>query len=617
MCVMLAADTVQIWFTFAIIGLAVLSYVSERLSMELTSVLVIVALLVFFEFNPLLTESGANALAAPALLAGFANPALVTIIALLVIGQGLYHTAALERPTRQLAYAGRRRPLLTLAATLVCAGALSAFLNNTPVVVMFIPVLTSLAARLNMSPAKLLIPLSFLSILGGMTTVIGSSTNLLVSGMVEQVGLMRLGFFDFAVPGLLLAVVGTVYVGLCVPRLLPERDPLASEATGLSGKQFIAQIEVTPEHPLNGAEPIAGLFPALKNMTVRLIQRGDSAILPPFEDVRLRPGDFVIVAATRQALTEVLLAGEGLLTTDLPISDDDQPTALDGSGAELTLCETVVAPSSTLIGRRIGQSGLRADTGCLVLGIQRRSRMIRGRLEDIRLEPGDGILLLGARSRIRDLRTNRDLLLLEWSAHELPDIKLANRARLIFACTVLLAATGIMPIVIAALAGAAAMIPAGCLNMRQAARSVDRRIFLLIGAAIAMALALEKTGAGQLIAHSVISAVGNGSPAIVLSVLFLLIAVMTNFLSNNATALLFTPIAASTAFELGVDPKPFIFAVIFAANCSFATPMGYQTNLLVMGPGQYRYLDYTRSGAPLIVLLWACYSLFAPWYYGL
>ncbi len=617
MCVMLAADTVQIWFTFAIIGLAVLSYVSERLSMELTSILVIVALLVFFEFNPLLTESGANALAAPALLAGFANPALVTIIALLVIGQGLYHTAALERPTRQLAYAGRRRPLLTLAATLVCAGVLSAFLNNTPVVVMFIPVLTSLAARLNMSPAKLLIPLSFLSILGGMTTVIGSSTNLLVSGMVEQVGLMRLGFFDFAVPGLLLALVGTVYVGLCVPKLLPERDPLASEATGLSGKQFIAQIEVTPEHPLNGAEPIAGLFPALKNMTVRLIQRGDSAILPPFEDVRLRPGDFVIVAATRQALTEVLLAGEGLLTTDLPISDDDQPTALDGSGAELTLCETVVAPSSTLIGRRIGQSGLRADTGCLVLGIQRRSRMIRGRLEDIRLEPGDGILLLGARSRIRDLRTNRDLLLLEWSAHELPDIKLANRARLIFACTVLLAATGIMPIVIAALAGAAAMIPAGCLNMRQAARSVDRRIFLLIGAAIAMALALEKTGAGQLIAHSVISAVGNGSPAIVLSVLFLLIAVMTNFLSNNATALLFTPIAASTAVELGVDPKPFIFAVIFAANCSFATPMGYQTNLLVMGPGQYRYLDYTRSGAPLILLLWACYSLFAPWYYGL
>ncbi|MEM1201443.1 MAG: SLC13 family permease, partial [Pseudomonadota bacterium] len=180
-----------------------------------------------------------------------------------------------------------------------------------------------------------------------------------------------------------------------------------------------------------------------------------------------------------------------------------------------------------------------------------------------------------------------------------------------------LAATGLMPIVIAALAGAAAMIPAGCLNMRQAARAVDRRIFLLIGAAIAMALALEKTGTGQMIAHAVITTVGGGHPALVLSALFLLIAVMTNFLSNNATALLFTPIAASTALELGVDAKPFIFAVIFAANCSFATPMGYQTNLLVMGPGRYKYLDYTRTGAPLIVLLWICYSIFAPWYYGL
>lgn len=614
---MLAADTVQIWFTFAIIGLAVVSYVSERISMELTSVLVIVALLAFFEFHPLALDGTANALNAPSLLAGFANPALVTIIALLVIGQGLYHTAALERPTRQLAFWARRRPLLTLGSTLIGAGFLSAFLNNTPVVVMFIPVLSSLAARLNVSPAKLLIPLSFISILGGMTTVIGSSTNLLVAGMVEQVGLMKLGFFDFAVPGFLLATVGAVYVGLCVPRLLPERDPLASAATGLSGKQFIAQLAITPDHPLHGAEPIAGLFPALKNMTVRLVQRGDTSILPPFEEVSLRSGDMVIVAATRQALTEALLAGEGLLTTDVPISDDDQPSALDGSGAELTLCETVVAPSSTLIGRRIGQSGLRADTGCLVLGIQRRSRMIRGRLEDIRLEPGDGVLLLGPRGRIRDLRTNRDLLLLEWSAHELPDIKLANRARLIFAATVGLAAAGVLPIVIAALAGAAAMIPAGCLNMRQAARAVDRRIFLLIGAAIAMALALEKTGAGQLIAHTVIAGVGAGSPALVLSVLFLLIAVMTNFLSNNATALLFTPIAASTALELGVDAKPFIFAVIFAANCSFATPMGYQTNLLVMGPGQYRYLDYTRSGAPLIVLLWLSYSIFAPWYYGL
>lgn len=614
---MAAASALQLWITFAIIGVAIGSYVSERISMELTSVLVIVGLLIFFEFNPLPLDGQSNVLDAPSLLSGFANPALITIIALLVIGQGLFHTAALERPTRYLAFMGRRRPKTTLVTTLVCAGVLSAFLNNTPVVVMFIPVLTALAARLNVKPSKVLIPLSFISILGGMTTIIGSSTNLLVTGVVTEIGLPSIGFFDFFIPGLVLAGAGLVYLALTADRLLPEREALASEASELTGKQFIAQIKVTRDHPLNGTRAIAGLFPALKQMTVRLVQRGDETILPPFEDVELQPGDFIIVAATRQTLTEALMEVDRVLTTEVPENEIDEPAALDASGGELTLCETVITPNSRLVGRPIGQSGLRSETGCIVFGIQRRSRMIRGRLEEIRLEPGDSVLLLGPRNRIRSLRSNRHLLLLEWSAHELPDIKLAYRARLIFVATVLAAATGVVPIVIAALAGAATMLPAGCLNIRQAARAFDRRIYLLIGAAIAMALALDKTGGGLLIAHSVINLVGNESPALILSGLFLAIAVLTNFLSNNATALLFTPIAVGTARELGLDPTPFIFAVIFAANCSFATPMGYQTNLLVMGPGRYKYLDYTRTGAPLLLVLWICYSLFAPWYFEL
>ncbi len=585
--------------------------------MELTSVLVIVALMLFFEFNPLIVNGQYNVLDATSLLAGFANPALITVIALLVIGQGLYHTAALERPTLYLAFFGRRRPLTTLTLTLLCAGILSAFLNNTPVVVMFIPVLTTLGSRLHIKPSKILIPLSFVSILGGMTTLIGSSTNLLVAGMVERIGLQKIGFFDFFVPGLVLASVGLLYLALTARYLLPEGDTSASETTGFTGKQFVAQIKVTADHPLNDAEAIAGLFPALKHMTVRLVQRGDKIFLPPFEDVRLRDGDLVIVAATRQDLTDALVLPNSILTANLPEEDEAEYASLDASGGELILCEAVIAPNSRLVGRPIGKSGLRAETGCTVFAIQRRSRMIRGRLEEIRLEAGDDVLVLGFRNKIRGLRTNRDLLLLEWTAHELPDIKLANRARIIFGATVLAAASGLVPIVIAALTGAVAMLPAGCLNIRQAARAFDSRIYLLIGAAIAMALALEKTGGGLLIADSVINFVGEESPAIVLSALFLVVAVMTNFLSNNATALLFTPIAVAAAQKLGVDPTPFIFAVILGANCSFATPIGYQTNLLVMGPGRYRYLDYTRTGAPLILILWICYSLFAPWYYGL
>lgn len=611
---MATATALQLWVTFGIIGLAIISYVSERLSFELTSVLAIVALLVFFEFSPLPGQSTENVLNATALLSGFANPALVTIVALLVIGQGLFHTAALERPTRAIAYFGRRKPKMTLAATMFSVAALSAFLNNTPVVVMFIPILTVLAVRLNLSPAKVLIPLSFVSILGGMTTIIGSSTNLLVIGMAEQIGLPKIGFFDFVIPGGVLALVGLAYMALIAPRLLPDHELPADTRGATSGKQFVAQIVITPEHPLCGKEALGGLFPGLTQFTVRLVQRDDEIFLPPFFDVTLQPGDNISVAATRQALTDALLSQEGLFVTDVPGGSEG---ALDASGSEIVLCEAVITPNSTLIGRPLSQSGLRTDTGCVLFGLQRRSRMIRGSFDELRLEPGDGILLLGQRNKVRGLRLNRDLTLLEWSAHELPDIRLANRARLIFAATVLSAASGLLPIVIAALAGAAAMLPAGCLNIRQAAAAFDRRIYLLIGAAIAMALALEKTGGGTLIAEGVVALVGQEHPALLLSALFLLIAVLTNFLSNNATALLFTPIAASTAAQLGLDPKPFIFAVIFAANCSFATPMGYQTNLLVLGPGGYRYFDYTRAGAPLILLLWVCYSFFAPWYYGI
>jgi di/tricarboxylate transporter len=618
---MMVIDSFQMWATFAIILLAVTSYVIERVSMELTSICVIVVLLLFFHFFPIYGSDGANLLGSAAMLSGFANPALITIIALLVIGQGLYHTGALIRPTRRIAVLGRSRPQLTLIATLVSAGIISAFMNNTPVVVIFIPVLTALAHRLHVSPSKVLIPLSFISILGGMTTIIGSSTNLLVAGIAVQSGIPEIGFFDFFVPGLVLATVGCLYVVFIMPRLLPSRDALPSSETGLSGKQFIAQIEVNPEHILYGEQAVAGLFPHLRQMTVRLIQRGEIVFLPPFEDVRLKAGDLVIVAATRQALTEALTSPEGILTTALPEDDENventEPTQIDASGGELTMAETVVAPASRLIGRRIGQSGLRTETGCVVLGIQRRSRMIRGRIEEIRLEPGDTILMLGSRVRIRGLRANRDLLLMSWSAEELPDMTLAFRARAIFLATVIAAATGVVPIVVAALAGAAAMVPAGCLNVRQASRAFDRRIYLLIGAAIAMALALEKTDGAMVLAHGVVAALDGASPAIILSALFLLIAILTNFLSNNATALLFTPIAVGAARELGVDPLPFVYSVIFAANCSFAAPMGYQTNLLVMGPGHYKFSDYMRAGGPLIIILWLVYSFFAPLYFGL
>jgi di/tricarboxylate transporter len=270
-----------------------------------------------------------------------------------------------------------------------------------------------------------------------------------------------------------------------------------------------------------------------------------------------------------------------------------------------------------MIGRNIEQIGFRYETACIVLGIQRRSRMIRARMSDIRLEDGDVLLVLGKPSDVGGLRLNRDVIPLEWSATELPDPSRARRARYIFAGTVLAAVSGIVPIEVAAVLGAAGMIAFDVLNIRQAARAIDRRIFLLVGAALAMGTALDVTGGAAFLAQGLVNLFADAGPAVALSAFFLFIAVATNILTNNATAVLFVPIAANAASQFGVDPMIFIYMVIFAANCSFATPMGYQTNLLVMGPGHYQFSDYMRAGVPLILLLWITFSLLAPWYYGL
>jgi di/tricarboxylate transporter len=282
----------------------------------------------------------------------------------------------------------------------------------------------------------------------------------------------------------------------------------------------------------------------------------------------------------------------------------------------IVISEAVIAPSSRMIGRNIEQIGFRQQTGCLVLGIQRRSRMIRKSMLDIRLEAGDILLLFGYESEIIELRDNRDLLLLDWSTKELPDIRKSILAQLIFIGTVACAATSFLPIEIAALSGAIAMIASGCLNIRQAVRALDMRIFLLIGAAFAMGLALEKTGGAEYIGLTVVNTFQPYGDQILLSSVFFIIAILTNIISNSAAALLFAPIGLAISQQTGIDPISIVLTVIFATNCSFATPIAYQTNLLVMGPGHYKFSDFALFGIPLIFILWLSFSLLSPYFFN-
>ena len=609
----------QMWAVFAFILVGLVFYVFERAAMEVTSLGIICALLIFFHFFPVIHD-GVPALTPGRILQGFANPALITVLALLVMGQGMVRTGVLDRGANLLLGVGGGSLTVSLLLILVAAMAVSAFLNNIPVVVIFIPIMQALAHRYGRSASKLMIPLSYGSVLGGMTTLIGSSTNLLVNSALIEVKATPFGFFDFTIPGLVMASVGLIYVLLVAPRLLPDRYGMADSIVDGDGKHFVAQITVTAESELVGKDAPGGHFSVLPDKTLRMVQRGEQAILPPYEDFTVRPGDILVVSATRKALGNFLAEDPGLLYPDLE-EDRDVPGQVTSGGRWLeggqALAEVMVAPASGLAGFTLPQIGFRYKTHCIVLGLQRRSRMVRERITGIRLRAGDVLLVQGQPDDIAALKRFRDVVLLEWSAEELPVLDHAKRATLIFITVLALAASGVVPIVVAALTGAAAMVVVGVLNVRQAFQAVDPKIVTTIGAALALGVTLQETGGARYIAQGLLTTLGDASPATILSLFFLLVAGLSNIISTKTAAVLFTPIAVDLAVAVGVEPQVFAVAVVFAANCSFASPLGYQTNLLVMGPGHYKFIDFVRAGTPLIVLMWIVFSLFAPWYYGI
>ncbi len=461
-----------------------------------------------------------------------------------------------------------------------------------------------------------MLPISYMALLGGITTLIGSSTNMLVSGAFERISGQGIGFFDFTVPALVLAGVGLLYVIFIVPRLLPDRTSLAGNLVGMSGRHFIAQIDVKSDSPLVGETSVAGMFVNLPDITVQMIQRDDVVLLPLIDEVTLQAGDSVIIAATRKALTNLIANHPGIIQGVSALPDDSSDDHVMPIGDRIMM-EAIVAPASRIEGRTVGQIAFHARTGCIILGVQRRSKMIRTNFQKIRLEAGDGLLLLGKRDDIGRLRAEREVILVEGSSSEVPAVQRAGRALMIFAGVVFVSATDLVPIVISSLIGVTLMILTGCLNVHQAFRAIDRRIMMIVGAALAMGAALEATNGAAYLAELLVSNFHSDTAAVTLSAFFLLVAVATNILSNNACAVLFTPIAYGIALKIGCDPRIFAYAVIFASNCAFATPVGYQTNLLVMGPGHYRFSDYAKAGIPLMILIWLTFSFFAPWYYGL
>jgi len=589
---------------------ALLLFTRERIALETSSLFVLVVLVVGFELFPF-THDG-QTLHATDFFLGFGHEALVAVCALMVAGQGLVRTGALEPVGRLLARAWAVAPSVSLLLTLLVGGALSAFVNNVPIVVLLLPILISVSLRTGTPPSGVLLPMGFATLVGGMSTTIGTSTNLLVVSVASELGVRRLAMFDFFVPVAIAGGIGMLYLWLLAPRLLPRRE---TDLDDVSPRVFAAQLLIPEDSFAEGKTLAEVVEKAGGDMRVTRVLRGEQTYLQPLPDALLRAGDRLLLSDTADKLKEYEGAlGAALYSGDTRV-DDDNPLHAD----DQQLAEVVVTQGSPLDGSSLSASRFAERHQLLTLALHRAGwqlQAMRAGVHEVRLRVGDVVLVQGPREQIAELKRGADVLVLDATA-DLPSTQRAPLALAIMAGIVLSAAFGLLPIAISALAGVLLMLATSCLGWRDAARALSTQVILIVVASLALGAALLKTGAADYLAQLFVLATHGASPAWLLSGLMLLMALMTNIVSNNAAALIGTPIAIGIARQLGLPEEPFVLAVLFGANMSYATPIAYKTNLLVMSAGGYRFSDFLRVGIPLTLIMWAAFSWLLPRLYGL
>ena len=607
-----AGMTFEMVFLFSLIVGALFCYANEKIPMEITALGVVLILLFFFHFFPIIDQNGSNILPSSKILSGFANPAMLTVLALLVVGQGVVKTGILEIFSRHMLALSMGRLWIATLISLVTVLLISAFLNNIPVVIIFIPIMQGIAQRFHIPASKLLMPLSFVAVVGGMTTLVGSGTNLLVSNALIEAGFHGFTFFEFTLPGLLLAGTGLAYVTIIAPKFLPHRTSLSHRMRERLDQHFMAEISINAGSRLIGQSLGVRMFHELPDINVRMINRLGKTILPPFTGLKLREDDVIALSATREDLTKLMDSGYGLTP-----AEGYRTNPSSHKKSDQIVVEMMITPSSSLVDNTISRTGFEYRHNCQVLGIQHHAHMIRSRMGQAKLAAGDLLLVKCDTETLRGLREDLDVVLVEFSVEELPNLKSANVSIFIFLSVVLSAAFGLVPIVISSFFGALAMVATNVISLQQATRALDFKVITTIAAALALGVAMEATGAATYLANLILSVTGTASPRVVLSTFFLMVALMSNIISTKTCAVLFAPIGLHIGAEIGIDPRIFAITIVFAANCAFATPFAYQTSLLVMGPGSYHFKDFLKVGSPLVILIWLVYSAFIPWYYGL
>lgn len=572
--------------TLLVLISAVVLFVTEKLSVDVIAMLILASLLVLGLVSP------AQA------LSGFSNEATVTVAAMFILSAGLAQTGAMDAVGQLLTRI--KTPWLFMLILMLIIGPISAFVNNTAAVAVFLPLVLAATAANRQSPSQVLIPLSYAAQMGGVCTLIGSSTNLLVNSLAKDLGFKGFGLFDFAELGMITMLFGFAYLMLVRRWLLPHHPPAPLNESYQLGK-FITELRVMQDSPFIG-QTLASIQVTQK-YSVRVLEliRDEAKMLAPHatklsvDDILLVEGDWINIEN---------LQSDAKLKIDPKFKHVDLNTSSGKQSNDYVLTEAMVAPGARLIGKTLEELDFKWHHNATVLALHRKGEVLNDKIKDVVLNVGDVMLLICTTSELNVLRNNRNLIILQERDNTSTKPKTGNAllAVGIVSATITVAALGILPIVASAILGCIALVVTRCIGNDQAYQAVDWRVIVLLAGVIPLGLAMQNSGLAQFLADVTVHSVGSFGPLAMLAAIYSLTAVLTAIMSNNATAVLITPIAYTAGLSLGVSPIPFLVAVLFAASTSFATPIGYQTNTMVYSAGNYRFSDYLRIGVPLNIL---------------
>jgi di/tricarboxylate transporter len=586
--------TVDIAIVLAIVVGAAILFATEKLPVDMTAILVMAVLLLSGIITP---EEG---------ISGFSNTATVTVAAMFIISAALNKTGAVlfvgELASKMFKY----NFWLGVIVMMMAVGLLSAFINNTPVVAVFIPVVLRIAASNNISSSKILMPLSFASMFGGVCTLIGTSTNILVSSIAVQYGQPAFSMFEFTSLGLLFFGAGLIYMVFVGIRMIKAKDVPSDLTQKYSMSDYLTDIVLLPEAKSVGTKLVES--PLIKEVEIDILDvvRNGRRLLRPTSEIVFEANDVLRVRGDVKKIRDLKDRVGIKLKSDLKLKDEDF------RAEDLQLVEAIISPNSRLIGKTIKSSRFRNLYRANALALRHSGQLYHTDFIDMPLKPGDALLLEVRKENLDDLKRDPDFVLV--SGVDLPKYRKSKiiPALLIVAGVIVTATFNIMPIMISAIIGSILLVFTKCISLEETYKSIEWNIVFLLGGILSLGIALEKTGAALLLANNIVSLIGFLGPVAIVAAFYLITSLFTEIMSNNASAVLLAPIAIAVAESMGISARPLLMAVTFAASASFMTPVGYQTNTMIFGVGQYKFSDFLKVGAPLNLIFWILATIFIP-----